>query len=245
MNSATLGVVYEIICTKNNKRYFGQTINFKRRIWEHIHNLDNNLHRNHYLQQDWNLYSKDAFEFNILAKDIDLANRIKLETQYIQEYGGIECKDVYNYQDNITENLEMRKLVSDHQKGKVVSKESIEKRKQKMLGYKHSEETIQKIKNGCKKFIGENNPAKRPDVRKKISEKVSGENNGFYGKHHTDEAKERIRKSRLGKLPGNAGKLWVNNSVTQLLIKPEELEQYLSNGYTRGKIKTSSNNIKV
>ena len=49
-------------------------------------------------------------------------------------------------------------------------------------------------------WSGENNPAKRKEVRKKISDKVSGENNGmygrtgesnpFYGKTHTEEFKE-------------------------------------------------------
>jgi group I intron endonuclease len=37
-----------------------------------------------------------------------------------------------------------------------------------------------------------------PDIRKKISESVTGERNHFFGKHHTDIAKQRIGNSRKG-----------------------------------------------
>ena len=32
-----LGCVYEIRCVVSNKVYYGQTIDFKRRVWEHLH----------------------------------------------------------------------------------------------------------------------------------------------------------------------------------------------------------------
>ena len=37
------------------------------------------------------------------------------------------------------------------------------------------------------------------DTKRKISEVTSGENNGFYGKHHSEETKEYLRKINLGK----------------------------------------------
>lgn len=62
-------------------------------------------------------------------------------------------------------------------------------------------------------MIGENNLSNRPEIRKKRSDdwlgdknpmnrpeiraKILGENNHFYGKHHTKEAKEKNRKSQL------------------------------------------------
>lgn len=47
--------------------------------------------------------------------------------------------------------------------------------------------------NGEKPDIrGENNPAKRPEVRKKISEKISGKNHPQYGKKISDEHKSKL-----------------------------------------------------
>ena len=200
------GCVYEIRCLVNDKVYYGQTIDFKRRKWEHLYNLRLNKHKNNHLQEDFNTYSENNFEFKILVENLNRPERIYLETMFIQQNGGIESNNVYNYQDNITENVEMRNKVSEGQKGKIISQETIMKSKAKLTGRNLSEEHKLHIKQGCAKYIGENNPAKRLEVRQKISKAVEGENNGMYGKHHTAEAKERIRQSRLGKAPGNKGK---------------------------------------
>ena len=48
MNNNILGCVYIIKCIKNNKIYVGQTIDIKRRIWEHKHALEGSKHKNKY-----------------------------------------------------------------------------------------------------------------------------------------------------------------------------------------------------
>ena len=55
---------------------------------------------------------------------------------------------------------------------------------------------------------------------KKLKEKMSerykqkvGEKNGFYGKHHTNEAKEKMRNARLGKKPTNTKKVFYDNNI--------------------------------
>lgn len=58
-----------------------------------------------------------------------------------------------------------------------------------------------------KAFTGEANPAKRPEVRKKISEGKLGAKNPMYGKHNkmSDETKEKLRQINLGrKMPKEA-----------------------------------------
>ena len=123
-----------------------------------------------------------SLKFSLIQTNLNLKNRRALETYYIQYYGGIESDNVYNYQDNITENKEMRKLVSKGQKGKIIKQDSIDKMRKSLTGRKLSEEHKLHIKQSCSKFIGDNNPAKRPEVRRKISEKVRGKGNGMYGK---------------------------------------------------------------
>lgn len=47
--------------------------------------------------------------------------------------------------------------------------------------------------------IGDKNPAKRPEVRKKMSEVNKGENHPLYGKPRPEEVKIKIRESNKGK----------------------------------------------
>lgn len=77
---------------------------------------------------------------------------------------------------------------------------------------KHSEET--------KKKMRENNASKRPEMRKEIAKRQTGENNSFYGKKHTEESK----KSRSKKLKGF---YWWNDGKTQLrsYTQPEGFER--------------------
>jgi len=55
----------------------------------------------------------------------------------------------------------------------------------------HSEKIKQQISNSIK--------SKGPEYRKNISESVSGEKNGFYGKKHSEETKEKISQKNKGK----------------------------------------------
>lgn len=188
MDKSLYGCVYKITCLKNNKVYIGQSINFKRRVWEHKNLLRNNKHKNRYLQEDFNKYGEDSFKFTLLKDNLSLKDRRLQETKYIHFYGGIENDNVYNYQDNITENIEMRRLVSENQRGKVIKQESIEKMKISLTGRKLSEEHKRKIKESCTKFIGDSNPSKRPEVRELLSKKLSGKGNGMYGKRKYNDS---------------------------------------------------------
>ena len=53
-------------------------------------------------------------------------------------------------------------------------------------------------------------------IKKSISEHASkrtGEKNGFYGKHHSKETKEKIAEKRKGKLPTNSKKVEYNGVI--------------------------------
>lgn len=58
--------IYEIVNLINGKRYIGQTSNLYRRQYSHITKLNQNIHPNKHLQNAWNKYGKDAFEFQVL-----------------------------------------------------------------------------------------------------------------------------------------------------------------------------------
>lgn len=227
-----LGFVYSITNIITHKIYIGQTINFERRVWEHKNLLKKGLHKNHYMQADYNIYGIGSFVFKIEFSNLNRSDRLEKETELINFYGGIEAFSVYNYQDNIHQNTELREIVSSHQKGKIIKSESIALMKSKLIGRELSKQHRLHIKESCEKFKGDNNPAKRLDVRLKISNALKGEKNGMYGKHHTPEAVEKIRQARLGKSPGNKGK-----SVSN------EIKHKISHGVIASKIRNGQINI--
>lgn len=55
-----------------------------------------------------------------------------------------------------------------------------------------------------------------------------GENNPFYGKHHTEETIQKLRQINLGKL-------WVTKDDIHKFIPSEELEDYLLQGFHKGR----------
>lgn len=62
----TTHYIYSIKNIINNKRYIGQTVNIKKRKSYHFWSLNNNRHFNSKLQNDFNKYGFDNFEFKIL-----------------------------------------------------------------------------------------------------------------------------------------------------------------------------------
>lgn len=91
MQRKILSCVYEIRNTRNNKRYIGSTVNFKRRIGKHKWALKNNIHKNKALQRDYNYYGADVFEYKILKKC--KPSQLK---EYEQDYIDLYLFDCYN-----------------------------------------------------------------------------------------------------------------------------------------------------
>ena len=122
------------------------------------------------------------------------------------------------------------------------------------IGKKHSEEAKRKISvantgkilsEEHKKIISEANKGKIISEETRI--KLSGKNNHFYGKHHSEETKQKLRESRklhpttaeTGRKISeqNKGKRFMNNNISQFMIKPEDVNKYLENGFKFGRLK--------
>jgi hypothetical protein len=102
-------------------------------------------------------------------------------------------------------------------------------------------------------ITGDLNPAKRPEVRKLISdaktgvsreefsqewldalsESHMGELNGMYGKTHTDVTK-------AAQSAKASDKAWVNDGVTSKRINKSDVSDYLAQGWVRGRLVTKS-----
>jgi len=80
--------VIGIYCIENNangKRYFGQSVSYKKRISVHLSYLRRNIHYNEHLQNAFNKYGKDCFTFYIVQEcSKDELN--KIEKYYIEKF---------------------------------------------------------------------------------------------------------------------------------------------------------------
>ena len=116
-------------------------------------------------------------------------------------------------------------------KGRPLSEETKQKLKGRTpwnKGLKMSDETRQKLSDAMK---GRHHPNYRPgyvhseETRKKISE-------GNKGKHSSVELSEKMHKIMKGKYTGC---IWVCNGNVSKRIMPEELDNYITQGYHRGR----------
>ena len=101
---------------KNNRIYIGESFDIERRWEQHKTDLIKGNHINRGLQQDFNLYGKRYFKFEILQEYksnqtlITQAHLILLENAWITFYKNSNF-NVYNHEDTLTEILLGNKLL--------------------------------------------------------------------------------------------------------------------------------------
>ena len=130
--------IYGIRNKINNKTYVGKTgMNFGDRWDSHRSLLNNGKHDNPYLQNAWNKYKQDNFEF-IIPEECDLDVLDEREKYYIKLYKDMGL--AYNIHDGGNKGNNLGKHLSDETKRKIG-----EKNKVNSLGRKVSEETKKKM----------------------------------------------------------------------------------------------------
>jgi len=122
--------VYQILNKINNKSYVGSAVNLKNRKLQHFSNLRKNKHTNEYLQNSWNKYGEDCFEFIVLAT-CPKEYCIKLEQWFIDN-----LSNLFNIQKKANSSF-----------GRPCKLETKLKHSENRINYKHSIETKNKITN--------------------------------------------------------------------------------------------------
>lgn len=118
--------IYKILNKINNKFYVGSSNNIKRRWMHHITYLNGGYHANVYLQNAWNKYGQQAFDF-ILLEEIDEPELLVKEQKYLDIYRQETPNLIYNI--SLIAGSPMKNL--NH------SNETIETLKQKLSGVNH------------------------------------------------------------------------------------------------------------
>lgn len=131
--------IYMITNKTNKMVYIGQTMQrFQKRYWHHKWRLNDGSHDNQHLQNAWNLYGADAFEFTVVevVENYDNSGLDNLEIKYIKYYKERGC--CYNISDGgcgirgVERTSEWKRKIG-------------EKNRINMLGKKHTEETKRKM----------------------------------------------------------------------------------------------------
>lgn len=159
--------IYCIENLVNNKKYIGQSVDIYGRFSKHKSSLNNDSHDNDYLQKSWRKYGEKNFKFYI----IELCERNQLddmENYYIDLYQTTIRDFGYN-------------LKSGGQAHNVVC-----------------QEVRQKISNAIRQSYDDDLKQLRKQkalnqwANPEIKAKITGENNGMYGKKHSDEARKKM-----------------------------------------------------
>lgn len=77
--------IYIIQNKIDKKKYIGSSINIENREYKHFWMLNNNKHDNKHLQNSYNKFGKDCFEFMVI-EECDEALLIERENHYIKHY---------------------------------------------------------------------------------------------------------------------------------------------------------------
>lgn len=181
--------IYCIENTCNNKKYIGQSVDINNRWRQHKNELNQGIHFNDYLQKSWNKYGENSFLFYVLEEcdELELNNK---ERFYIEKFNTMNRNNGYN----------LRSGGQDYCKCTESTCNKIREAVKKT--YLNPERKQKQIDNALKQWANPN-----------IKQKIIGENNGMYGKHHTEESKRKMSENKKGTVS------WRRNRTPVLCIE--------------------------
>lgn len=177
--------IYKITNLKNQKFYIGQSKNLNNREHSHFYKLEKNDHHNEILQKSFNKYGRENFIFEVLEK-IDFDDFLNEREKYwIDFYGGLNNKKIYNMKDPLTNEY------SDYTKIKV---------SKTMLG-ENNPNFGNKWTDEQKENLSKQRKGKKLEERIGIEKAVLSKekmSKSQKGRKHPEEVKEKIRQANIG-----------------------------------------------
>jgi group I intron endonuclease len=205
------GGVYAIWCNANNKVYIGSSIRLLARWSQHKTDLVRNCHYSRRLQNAWNKYGFEQFEWEILEYVNDFSKLDEVEKIYIGLYKSNEREFGFNSKlASGRHSDETLRKMSEAQRGKKVSEETKQKLREANLGKVCSEETKQKIGDGnrgkilsemTKQRIGDGNRGK---IRsEELRQRIGDEQRGKPKKERSEEHRLKLSEVNRGRKPSD------------------------------------------
>jgi group I intron endonuclease len=199
--------VYKITNLKNGKFYIGSSKDIEFRWSEHKKHLNGNYHINKKLQNAWNFYGKENFEFTI----IELINDFNLlvKEQFYLDMFKPHMKEIgYNINpsayggDTITNNPNKEQIIKNmtvannvgHMHGKKHSEEAKEKQKERAVGRYTLEWFVDKygVESGTIKYKERNEKLANRNINYSYDNGLKGKKRGAM----SDEMKRKISEQK-------------------------------------------------
>lgn len=138
--------IYKIVCLVSGKEYYGSTIDWRTRKYNHLRNLRRGTHINPHLQNSFTKHGEAAFRF-MFIKSIKVEQLLDAEQEC---FDSLEC--AFNVSRNatsprlgMTNSAEMRRKSSASLTGHVVTAETRQKLREANIGKSPSAETRRKL----------------------------------------------------------------------------------------------------
>lgn len=240
--------IYKITNTINGKCYIGQSTDLANRIQKHIKTLINGTNCNEHLQNAYDKYGTGNFTIEII-EECDKEYLDEREIFWIDFYKSYDKNYGYNKTKGGKGGNSYLELCDEHEAERIKTKQS-ESKKGKLnplynmhcytngiiIKYISDNEIEEYESNGWIKGV--------PNfVRAKESIANSDTKNGFYGKQHSNETKQKLSEGRRGNNNWNYGKIIYHKGNKQKYIDLNEIEYYESLGWTKGVTKESKRKI--
>lgn len=209
--------IYKIVNKVNGKLYIGSAVDADSRFYFHKYGLKKGIHHSNHLQKAVNKYGIETFEF-VLIEVIENPTKKLLEERenyWINFYDSANPQKGYNICPKAGTSLGFK-----HTKETLKHLKEIKSGKNNpRFGTKHTQETKEKMSKSALGRVITNEAKEKmrqaklgiklsPERCEQIRQRTLGQNNPFFGKHHTEESNEKNRQAHLGKPSPNKGKLF-------------------------------------
>lgn len=208
---ANTGGIYQIRNTQNGKIYIGSSVRFKSRAYQHVTELEKGIHKNKFMQNDFNKCGSEVFMFEVLEVVKDKHNRKDVEQTYIDKVFD-NCLNCYNI---------IKTVYPDPAFFSKNPEETRAKRVAKLTGKKRSEETKRKMSEAQKGRI--------------LSERARiNIGNAGRGRVTSDETKVKISKAGKGRVCSEQTKEKISKSNSKsknsyILLSPSGHQVFVEN----------------
>ncbi len=196
-NSDKCGI-YAIKNLLDGKNYIGSSKTINYRFCQHKRNLVKNKHVNPHLQNAWNKYGEENFVFEIWEEcsQEELIRKEQLTIDKTRSFQRIHGYNICEVANKPTLTDEVKSKISKSLKGNIPWN----------CGIPHSDATKEKMRQRKLGIKGKNHPRFGKHVSDETKDKIRVgnllyvKNNGAVrlGKKHTKKTKEKLRQSKLG-----------------------------------------------
>ena len=201
--------IYEILNKTTKKSYIGSSKQIEKRWEQHLQALEKEEHHSILLQRAWNKYGKECFEF-IVKEECKEEELLEKEQKYLDLKPGYNVGFQASGGDNLTNHPHREEIIERRSITNSSRLNSLTKEERKKI-YGKEKETNPNWKGGktfCECGTRINSTTSRCI---KCVDRV-GEKNPFYGKKHTEHAKQLMREhaAKRDKKPSNTKKVVVD-----------------------------------